>query len=134
MKKTTQTPATPFRNPVFEVSVLIRSSEDAVRLAETLRCYCIHQAEVCGSDGDVSDDDNEYLAGGEELLSLVRQWDSPLTIEARKRISELCCEIGRWVDEGVSVGGLEREWYSLISDALNGAAQRQGSIYPDHSP
>ena len=96
--------------PATEVSFLIRSSEDAVRIAETLKSYCINSM------------DGERLAEIEELLSLVRHWDAPLVPEAWKRISELCWRIG--IDAETCCDG---DKYGLIAAALRSAAERKCS-------
>lgn len=104
------------KDPATEVSFLIRSSEDALRIAETLKFFSITEA------------DNECLAEVDELLSLVRHWDAPLTNEAWNRISALSCEVGEsLICRG---SGEEPGWYDLIANALNYAAQRKLSCEP----
>jgi hypothetical protein len=120
MKQTNETPATPTKDPATEVSFLIRSSDDAERLATTLTSYCINNA------------DGEYRSEADELLSLVRHWDAPLTKEAWERISELCREVGEHVRDWAN--GEEGGWYDLIFNALRHAAKRNGSVLAPSIP
>lgn len=101
-----------YKNPAEEVSFLIRSCEDAVRLAEILRDFCLE---------DYLED--MFLIEANKLLTLVQYWDAPLRAEAWDEICDLC----GLMNEAAEQAGYDEEKYKVIATALKYAAKRNQS-------
>ena len=127
MPQTTHDPANPVQPlpaetdsywPSKEVSYLIRTGEDALRLARILHQMCVNISRYSQDDAERL----QYVRLGEELVSLAHHWDAPFSNDVWTRIGSLCDHVFVACEDG---DGDEEIMCRLICDALRIAARRK---------
>lgn len=100
-------------DPATEISFMIRSAGDALRLVETLRYFCIEH------------EDHEGLQMANKLLSLVRGWNASVPQAAWEEICQLCADL---TDVALMHGYYEEAgFYIVAASALRYYSERECS-------
>ena len=105
--------------PGEELSYLIRTANDAMRLTGLLHQECLS---IASPDSD--DRNLEYLREAEELAMLAKHWDAPLSDAAWNRIAYLCDDLcGNYIMNGSDA--YEEDMYRMFCVAIKIAARRK---------